>query len=149
MRPLILFCCAILMCAASSRGQSDEHDSYSISIVEAAIKSASQGTSLSQPQKNLLRLGDATSIAIVKLLSEGDLSNPQIVESFLPVIRQSFSYPQLISVDVDKRPKVTLFLLKYLEQQNIPDAQTQRDIEETIKFVKDKTTVQATAGSPN
>jgi hypothetical protein len=145
MRPLILFCCAILMCAASSRGQSDEHDSYSISIVE----SASQGTSLSQPQKNLLRLGDATSIAIVKLLSEGDLSNPQIVESFLPVIRQSFSYPQLISVDVDKRPKVTLFLLKYLEQQNIPDAQTQRDIEETIKFVKDKTTVQATAGSPN
>lgn len=51
---------------------------------------------------------------------------------------QSFSDPQSISVDLDKKPSVTLFLLKYLKQ-NVPDAHAQQGIEETIKFVEEKT----------
>jgi hypothetical protein len=56
----------------------------------------------------------------------------------LPIIRQSFSDPEHISVDLDKKPSITLFLLKYLKQ-NVSDAQANRDIEETIKFVEEQT----------
>jgi hypothetical protein len=46
--------------------------------------------------------------------------------------------PEAISTDADKKPDVTLMLLKHL-QQNITDVQTQHLIEDTIKFVQGKT----------
>jgi len=78
------------------------------------------------------------SIALLKILDEQDLTNPSIVEALLPLIRESFSYPSIISIDVNKKPSVTLFLLAYL-QRNVTDSRTRQDIQQTIDFVKQKT----------
>jgi hypothetical protein len=62
------------------------------------------------------RLGDSVSIALLRILDEQELVDPKTVQTFLPLIRDSFSYPPIIALQVDKKPKVTLFLLKYLDQ---------------------------------
>src|SRR5260370_23293073 len=137
MRVLVMLSLAFLILAIPVNGQLDEGDPYSIDFVHKALSLHSQGAYVSFVEKNVPRRGDQTSIALLKTFSDAELSNPQIVKSFLPLIQQSFSEPGAISMDIDKKPRVTLFLLKYLER-NISDAQTQRDIQETIKFVQEK-----------
>jgi hypothetical protein len=126
--------------ATSTGGQSEETDPYSIHFVQSSLRTASAnpGVSVSFIQNNLQRLGDSVSIALLKILDEQDLTNPKTVEAFLPLIRQSFSYPDIISPAVNKKPNVTLFLLKYL-RRSISDAKTLEDIEETMRFVHERT----------
>jgi hypothetical protein len=81
---------------------------------------------------------------LLKILDEPDMADPKTLEAFLPLIRDSFSYHPIISVQVNQEPKVTLFLLKNLKE-SIHDAQTERDIEETIKFVNEKTGIRYSA----
>jgi hypothetical protein len=138
MRVFAMLCSMFLILAIPVNGQLNEADPYSIDFVHKALSLYKQGIYASFVDKNIRRRGDQVSIALLKIFTDAELSNPQIVRSFLPLIQQSFSQPQFISVDVDKKPKVTLFLLKSL-QRNISDAQTQRDIQETIKFVEEKT----------
>jgi hypothetical protein len=88
--------------------------------------------------KGFQRLGDGTSIALLKIVDEKDMTDTKIVEGILQVIRDSFSYPPIISLGVNKKPKVTMFLLNYL-QHNVSDTQTQRDIQEAIEYVKHQT----------
>jgi hypothetical protein len=136
----IFGCILFLMLPILLGAQSNEveADPYSITLVQSALKAHSQGVLLSWIEKRLSWCGDRVSVALLKTLSEHDLSNPETIETFLPIIRQSFSDPQGISVDLDKKPSVTLFLLKYLKQ-NVPDARAQQGIEETIKFVEEET----------
>ena len=75
------------------------------------------------------------SIALLKIVDEKDLSNTKTVEACLQLIQDSFSYPPIISVGVNREPKVTMFLLNYLER-NVSDMQMQRNIQETIQYVK-------------
>jgi len=117
--------------------QLDEADPYSINFVHSALSLHSQGIYFSVVEKNIPRRGDQISIALLKIFTDIELSTPEIVRSFLPLIQQSFSQPEAISMDIDKKPRVALFLLNYL-QRNISDTQTQRDIEETIKFLQEK-----------
>jgi hypothetical protein len=126
--------------ATSIGGQSEEADPYSIHFVQSSLRTASAnpGVSISFIQNNLQRLGDSVSIALLKILDEQDLTNPKTVEAFLPLIRQSFSYPDIISPAINKKPKVTRFLLKYL-QHSISDAKTLQDIKEAVRFVDEKT----------
>jgi hypothetical protein len=109
-----------------------------------ALKAQSQGLIIAKINTNVARKGDQVSIAILKILNEGELTDPHAVERFLPVIRDSFSQPQLISLDIDKKPKVTLFLLNFL-QRSVPDPQTRREIAETIRFVNEKTKIDSSA----
>jgi hypothetical protein len=94
-------------------------------------------------EKQLQRRGDAVSVALLKILDDRDLKEDRTVEAVLDLVRQAFSSPKLISLEEDKKPKVTMFLLKYL-QRSISDAKTLQDIEETVRFVNEKT---ATAGN--
>ncbi len=57
------------------------------------------------------------------------------MKDFLPIIRDSFGRPELISAEVDKKPKVTLLLLDYLRLKMTSDSQTQLDIDQTIEFL--------------
>jgi hypothetical protein len=88
-------------------------------------------------QKYLARLGDGVSIAILKLLDKDALSKPETVRDFLPIIRDAFAFPELISIETDKTPRVTLFLLDYLGGK-VTDLETTRQIHETVEFVKGK-----------
>jgi hypothetical protein len=89
----------------------------------------------SATQKQLHRLGDGVSIALIKILGEADLVDPKNIKSFLPMIQDAFAYPDLIARDMDKKPTVTMVLLKYLGQ-TVTDTETQKEIQETMAFVK-------------
>jgi hypothetical protein len=139
MRVFVTLCSILLAFVIPLSGQLEEVDPYSIEFVRSALRLYSQGIYFSVVEKNIPRRGDQISIALLKIFTDDELSNPQVVRSFLPLIKQSFSQPEAISIDVDKKPRVALFLLKLLEV-NISDSQTQREIQETIKFVEEKTT---------
>jgi len=137
MRAFVTLCSVLLTFAIPLSIQLDEADPYSINFVHSALSLHSQGIYFSVVEKNIPRRGDQISIALLKIFTDDELSNPRTVRTFLPLIRQSFSQPEAISKGIDKKPRVALFLLDYL-QRNISDAQTQRDIQETIKFVQEK-----------
>jgi hypothetical protein len=138
MRIVIILALVSLLFAAAATGQSDEADPYSISFVQTTLKLHAQGARISVDEKNIPRLGDRVSIALIKIFTGPELSKPETIRAFLPLIQQSFSEPQFILRDVDKKPQVTLLLLNYL-QQNAADTQTHQDIEKTIRFIGDKT----------
>lgn len=135
LKPLVP-CLAILIFTMVAGGQSED-DPYSISIVRGALtlRSAGKQVMLSSTQKNLLRLGDGVSIALLKALNEQDLANPQTVRDFLPIIRDSFSHPELISLDMNKMPQVTLFLLGHLLRESADTAERE-EIQQTIDYVR-------------
>ena len=137
MRVFVTLCSVLLTFAIPLNGQLNEADPYSIDFVHKALSLHSQGIYVSFVEKNIPRRGDQISIALLKIFTDVELSTPEIVRSFLPLIQQSFSQPEAISMDIDKKPRVALFLLNYL-QRNISDTQTQRHIEETIKFLQEK-----------
>jgi hypothetical protein len=89
-------------------------------------------------RSGLFSWGLAISIALLKILDDQDIRNPATVRDFLPIIRSAFSAPQFASVESDKKPRVTLFLLEHL-QQEINDVQVRLEIEQTINFVRAKT----------
>jgi len=101
--------------------------------VAIALKYRSQGLIVGTVQRNVVRLGDKVSVALLKSFDESALTDPHNVEEFLPLIREAFSQPQFISLDVDKRPSVTLLLLRYLESK-VDDSKVKHDVEETISF---------------
>jgi hypothetical protein len=116
--------------------QVNSEDPYDLDFVRANLRT----TSITMPAitKNFQRLGDAISVALIKIFDEKDLRDAKTVNGFLPLIRESFSYPSIISLDVNKKPRVTMLLLDYLKQ-NIADAQSKRDIQMTIDYVHRQT----------
>jgi hypothetical protein len=137
MRFVAAIFCAFLICTAPIPGQADADDPYSITFVQNNFKSAMAlpGGKFGSAVKDFQRLGDGVSIAILKILEEQDMKNPKSVEACLSLIRDSFSYPPIISINVNKKPKVTMFLLNYLRQSAL-DPQIQRDIQQTIEYVQ-------------
>ncbi len=142
MRLIPITCWVILTFGALLGGQSDEpgqSDAYSISSVKTALSMRAGGRKVifSVTQKQITKLGDGVSIALLKILDQGHLVDPQTISDFLPIIRDAFDQPQLIMTEVDRQPKVTSFLLTYL-QQNFSDPAVLENIRETIEFVKSK-----------
>jgi hypothetical protein len=139
MRPLLLTC-AILAFAGFVRGQSEEPSDYSIATVKFALRLQSTGQHVvfSPTLRQIAKLGDGVSIALLKIFGEQDLANPDTVMSFLPIIRDAFQQPQSIALDADKEPKITLFVLSYLKSR-VSDPATLKEIQETVEFVQTKT----------
>lgn len=137
---ILLLLCFVFTLVVSSSGQSESSDPYSMKAVAGALAMRSGGRKviISVIQKHLSRLGDGVSIALLKILDQPELVDPSRVQDYLPIICDSFAAPKLISSDVDKKPKVTLFLLTYL-LRNVGDARVQQEIQQTIEFVRNKT----------
>jgi hypothetical protein len=135
-----VFLLLVIVCffPSSSTSQSDGADPYSVHLVRMAMQNHAEGIIIAKVQTHIQRMGDRVSIALLKDLSDADLIDRQKIEKFLPIIRDCFSQPQLIDVEMDQQPKVTLFLLKYV-RQSVYDPQVKRDLDETIRFVTDKT----------
>jgi len=135
MRAPLATLCLVLMWNAPFAA--DESDPYSVAVVRSLL-SLPPGTSFGVSEKQNERLGDRTAIATLKLFDEADLTRPETIRKLLPVLRDSFSYPQLISIAEDRRPAVTLFLLHYLER-NAPDPALKKEITAVEVFIKAKT----------
>ena len=135
MRAPLATLCLVLMWNAPFAA--DESDPYSVAVVRSLL-SLPPGASFGVSEKQNERLGDRTAIATLKLFDEADLTRPETIRKLLPVLRDSFSYPQLISIAEDRRPAVTLFLLHYLER-NAPDPALKKEITAVEVFIKAKT----------
>lgn len=114
-------------------------DSYSLNIVQFVLKMRSGGQKFifTPAQKQLYRLGDGVSIALIKILDQGDLINPKTVKDILPIVVDGFDEPKLIALKANAKPGVTLLLLDYL-RKNVRDVELQRDIEKTAEHIKAK-----------
>jgi hypothetical protein len=64
--------------------------------------------------------------------------DPNVVRDFLPILEASFAYPELISRESDKHPRIRRLLLEFL-RQNIHDSQLQERIQKVQEFVQTKT----------
>jgi hypothetical protein len=140
MRILAPLFCVLLAYSALAHGQQEQQDPYAIHLIQGSLKTAlsQPGVNTSFVEKQLQRRGDAVSVALLKILDERDMKEDRTVEAVLDLIRQAFSSPQQISLEEDKKPKVTMFLLRYL-QRSVSDAKTLQDIGETIRLVDEKT----------
>ena len=115
----------------------EEPDPDSTNVVRFELEMRSKGKKVihSWSAKRLTRLGDAASVALIQILDNDDFNNREIVQDFLPIIRDSFSVPSAVAREIDRNPMVTLFLLNYLKR-NTTDTEALAEIERTIRFVK-------------
>jgi len=117
--------------------QEATEDDYSIPTVTNLMKQKT-GLGSGFAEKQVNRLGDRVSIALLKILDEADFKDSQKVKSILPLVRASFLNPSLIKYQEDRNPKVTLLMLQKIEN-DIGDAKLKSDITELIEFIKEKT----------
>jgi hypothetical protein len=119
-------------CAAQGRD-----DPYSMRLVQSLLHYPAQlGSGFTEKQLN--RLGDRVSIALVKSLQPEDLKNPQEIRQVLAIIGAAFLAPQLIVVPEDKKPAVTLLLLNYLEA-TVQDEVLKKEIVDLTSALKERT----------
>jgi hypothetical protein len=140
MRIYFVISCVLLTFFSGIAGRNiaaQNDETYDVPLIRGLLQHP-EGLGLSFYEKRLNRLGDRVSIALLKILEEEELDDPQKVKIFLPLIRTSFSFPSLILISEDRKPKVTLFFLKHLEGKT-QDSKVKAEISQLIKFVKDKT----------
>ena len=114
------------------------HDHYSLRAVQNAVSQYKDGVHLDYTDKQIDRLGDRVSIALLKLYDEAQLNDPETVRSYLPVILEAFRYPQLIAIPEDKEPRVTDYLLRHAERE-VRDPALKREISDARKAIHDLT----------
>jgi hypothetical protein len=111
-------------------------EDYSVATVKYLMKQSS-GFSASFAEKQVTRLGDRVSIALLKIFDESDFKDSYKVNSVIPLIRASFLQPELIAVKEDRNPKITLFLLQKIESES-RDAKLKADITQLRGFIRQK-----------
>jgi len=135
----LTFACLLFLIQLVAGQQAEDNDPYSTDLVayELGINTNSQRVVHSWSQKRLVQMGDAVSIALLKVLTPDDLGNASKVRDALPIIRNAFSQPELIGIKSDRYPRVTNFLLGTLKQR-IADQQIQSEIQMTLDYVREK-----------
>jgi hypothetical protein len=98
---------------------------------------------------SLPELGDGVSIAMLRILKPSELTQPQSAYAYLAVVSLAFSYRNRVCREADKDPKVTLFLLEFLQEKEISDPRLEQRIELIRKCVQDFTCRSATADATN
>lgn len=77
-------------------------------------------------------LGDAASIAILKTYSKDELIKPENASNYFIVVLNAFSDKNHVLNKADLDPKVTLFVLSYLEEKETAEP----SIEKQITYLK-------------
>jgi hypothetical protein len=120
-------------------------DPYSVDFVNAAFhffrdKKGSFGGEVKQfvyLTPSLPKLGDGVSIAILKILKPADLIEPENAYAYLALVALAFTYRNGVSQEADREPKVTLFLLGYLQEKEISDPKLEKRIDLIKTCVQD------------
>ena len=113
-------------------------DVYSIRLVKESVKSPDLALGFSVTEKHINRLGDGVSIALLKIYDQDGLKDPQNIRNYLPIVRAAFAAPRIVRSPEDRKPKVTMFLLTYLEA-NVTDANLKAQISDAINYVREQT----------
>jgi hypothetical protein len=140
MRILIAICCALLFIPsvfAQDRIKEQDEDIYSIQLVKESVKNPALALGFSVTEKHINWLGDRVSIALLKIYDPDGLKDPQNIRNYLPIVRAAFVAPRIVRLAEDRKPKVTMFLLTYLEGE-ITDTNLKGQISDAIKYIKEQ-----------
>lgn len=132
--------------AVPQTSDEEDRDEYSMTLVKTLLEQP-EGFSVSWLEKRQGRLGDRAAIALLKLFTEQELLEPRRLIRSLSVMRGAFSTPCYIEIVADKKPSVTLFVLRGLERQ-VKDANVSKQIVETISSVQQNTSASCDGGKP-
>jgi hypothetical protein len=131
---LLIFSSAL----AQDKVKEQDEDIYSIRLVKESVKNPDFALGFSVTEKHINWLGDRVSIALLKIYDADGLKDPQNIKHYLPIIRGAFVAPRIVRIAEDKKPKVTMFLLLYLERE-ATDANLKAQISDAIKYIKEQT----------
>jgi hypothetical protein len=124
------FCIALSLLSASVlRAQTNAE-----TIVQVTLKEAEHEGINGVMEKSLSRLGDASAVAVTKLLADKPLADTDI-RSILLVVRLSYDSPLSVEDATEREPRTTLYLLHSLSQAT-HDPRILTSIEETTSYVK-------------
>ena len=139
MRIVTVICCVLLLCSSAfAQGKEQGEDAYSIRLVKESVKNPDLALGVSFTEKHINWLGDRVSIALLKIYDSDGLKDPQNIRNYLRIVRAAFVVPRIVRIAEDKRPKVTMFLLKNLEREII-DTNLKAQISDAIKYIKEQT----------
>jgi hypothetical protein len=130
----------VFLCSSVEGQNPDATNPYSLNFVRSELQGHSGSIQYESgyTAKNMYRLGDGVSVALLKILDDSELASLEKIRMILPIIRQAFSHPELINIQVDRDPRVTEFLLKDL-QRNISDPTVRSQIGQTLEYVRKQT----------
>jgi hypothetical protein len=126
---ILLFAMMVPQAVGQQTAGAPQQDPYDIAFVKSMIEQQKQAVvvSLGFEEKYIYRSGDRMSISILKIFSEEELIEPSNVKAYLPLIREAFEFPKLIEHEADREPKVTLFLLHFVEK-NVKDGEMRKEV---------------------
>jgi hypothetical protein len=130
----LLFSICFLVFSISLLGQAEPLGAES--TVRQALESIAQGTYKSTDQKELGWLGDASAVALTKIIGGRALDGADI-RSILMVVTMSYAAPSVVAAQSDREPRTTLFLLRSLDLSTA-DPALKRQIAATRVYVTDQ-----------
>jgi len=131
---LLGFSSALTQDKVKERGE----DIYSIRLVKESVKNPDLALGFSVTEKHINWLGDRVSIALLKIYDADELKDPQNIRNYLPIVRAAFVAPRIVRLVEDRKPKVTMFLLTYLDRE-VTDANLKAQISDVIQFIEKQT----------
>ena len=141
MRIVIGICCTLLFFSsafAQDQVKEQDEDIYSIRLVKESVKNPGLALGFSVTEKHISWLGDQVSIALLKIYDADGLKDPQDIRNYLPIVRAAFVAPRIVRLVEDRKPKVTMFLLKYLESE-VTDTKLKAQISSAIQYIGEQT----------
>ena len=127
---LACFCTAVpLLSPSVLRAQTKAETTVQITMKEVEHEGVS-----GVMEKSLSRLGDASAVAITKLLADRPLADTDF-RSILLVVRLSYDSPLSVEDAAEREPRTTLYLLHSLSQAT-KDPRILTSIEKTTAYVK-------------
>ena len=115
-----------------------KNDPYEVGMVSKALRIASQEIystaderelfPVSPDGRGIVQVGDAVSVAILKIVNLKELTQKETATAYLRVVHMAFYAPEKILLASDREPKVTLSLLGYLQDHETDDLELERRI---------------------
>jgi len=127
--------------SAQQLARDEQRDTYELQVVRNALRDPAMALGASFTEKQINRLGDKLAIALIKIYSEQELVEPSNVRRYLPLIRAAFVAPRIVSDPADRKPAITMMLLRQLEAHASNDA-CRRQIRGVLRFVQAQTVSQ-------
>src|SRR5690348_5394721 len=112
MIPIALALAIVVVSSPIAAPQADVHYDNAEHSVRNML--AHSGLYYGTDVKSLSRLGDASAVALTKVLGDNGVS-PEQINQVLLIVTLSFEGSKSIENAADRQPRTTLFLLKYLE----------------------------------
>ena len=129
---LACFCIAVFLLSPSVlRAQTNAEKTVQITMKEVEQEGVN-----GVMEKSLSRLGDASAVAITKLLADKPLVETDI-RNILLVVKLSYDSPLSVEDATEREPRTTLYLLHSLSQAT-KDPKILTSIEETTAYVKNQ-----------